>query len=167
MDHKSFLPILAAATLLAGCASAPQEAATTNATTSGASADAAASAAPWHSKGTVWLKPQQGQEPAKLELPFVVNASGMLVTATLRVGEKYGPAELPTSTSSEDAQLVDAAGTVLAKASRQPGGPVDMKLEGKGAAVGAGKLVVLYRGGSDEGQGGGFGDYIAFTIDAK
>jgi hypothetical protein len=149
---------------LAGCVT---PAAVESASAPGEATLPAASAAPFHAEGTYWLKPTQGNERATHEIPFTVNASGMRVVAKLSTGERYGPVDLFTSTSDVEAELVAPDGTSLQKASRPPGGPTMLKLEGVANAVGEGKLVLRTYGGSDEGQGGGFGDYVEFVLDAS
>ena len=119
---------------------------------------------PWRSEGAFFVKPSGGSGLAVTEVPFLVNATGFTATATLAVGSRQGPVELPRSTAYVEARLVDADGKVHAEARRMPAGEPTLKLEAKDFPAGEATLVIAVGGGSD---GEANGDHVTFALDAR
>lgn len=159
---KPSLLLLAPVLLAAGCATptGATESAAADPTLPGGSA----AAAPWRSEGRYFVEPSNGGGLSTTELPFLVNATGFTATATLTVGSRQGPVELPRSTAYVEAQLLDAEGNVLAEARRMPLDAPTLTLEARDAPAGEARLVIGVGGGSD---GRANGDYVAFALDAR
>lgn len=149
--------LLLAPLLAAGCLAPrdPVEAA-------GLDADPAAlpSGLPWHSGGTFFVKPPPPGELSTVEVPFAVNLTGS-TRATVTLGERYGPVELPRSSAYLEARLVDAEGTEVVEARRPPLGEPTLTLEAKDLPLGESKLVLRIGGGSDEKANG---DYVKYEV---
>lgn len=150
--------LLLATLLLAGCA-APASTRTTAAPADHASASSASAT---HLTGTVWLPPNQGQERARSEVRFVINASDMAIVAKVRLGSRYST-ELPTTIANAQVELRAPDGSLLASAMLGASGKMEETLRAQANTAGEHKLVLLTYGGSD---GASLGDYVAFTIDA-
>lgn len=158
MESRALL-LLVPVLLAAGCAS-PDDA------VGAASADAPAGGdgafVPWRSEGSYFVEPSQGPGLSTTEVPFLVNGTGRAIRATVTMGERYGPVELPRSTAYLEAGIVDASGRTLAEARRMPLGEPTVTLTVEDAPVGEARLVLGVGGGSD---GKANGDHVTYALD--
>lgn len=112
--------------------------------------------------GTYWMPMSLGMSTAKGNVAFLLNATGLDVAITLRVGTRLSGIEAPASGAMLMAKLIDATNKTVAKAMVMPPAK-DAQIETTNASTGTATLILETHGGSD---GQANGDYVAYEITA-
>lgn len=148
------LPILAVALVLftSGCVG------TLPGPDSPAASDAAPPRLPFESEGTVWLPPSSGSARAETLIAFAVNASGMTVSASLRLAMRSF-VETPSS-ADVAVELRGPDGEVLAETVLRYPASHEATLEAPAVMPGEHVLALLSYGGSDAEAYGDRVDYL-------
>jgi hypothetical protein len=162
MIPRPGLPFLLALALLpfAGCleAAPTEDPSTMSAGDDAVGMAAAAPVPPVALEGEAWLPPSQGQDRMETLVEFATG-DGFAGTVALRLGARYG-VETPPLLADVVVEVRDPAGDVLETAHLSLDSP-EAELALDGLAAGPHALALLSYGGS----GGGYGDYVWYSIE--